>query len=565
MKTFLTTMKGKIIAGVATLGVIGTVVVVILVLNSGYRTIAVEQLNGITQVINAGAVTDAYVGQHLKSGDDVTVSKSADLTLALDTDKYMYAKESTHFWIEAAGKIADTRTKIHLDEGSTLCRIDNKLHANETFDVETPNATMSVRGTVFRTSCYKDGSNDTYTVVDVLEGAVFVQVNMENGQKTEESRLLTAGERAIIRSNTEIAEFLKSEDEEKEELVKLGIYGAPGVIDYVNYTQEEARFLGRAIDDGRKLSIGKELLFDYVGLIEHDFSIQGEEVAATCDEEGYYYDICAICGAEGEKHTTAEVQEHVYETKEGDDSILICKHCGEEVQNPDVKAEDNETDAEEEEEESRLNASSGNRNSSATSPTLTQEALEEEETNQEEELPAETPVEQPAEPVQETTADNTSGNSGDNNPCAGGHSYEVYDADQPTCTTGGKIGEVCTVCWTVNTTFTSSLGHTYTYVQNRNGSHSMQCTRCGYSENQACTPGAWVVDADGHASACSVCGDTLVPEEGHDSRAGEPAPGEIGHYPKCSVCGYVDTTEMAECILDNNSNGKCIICNRSMN
>ncbi|MGN0412718.1 MAG: hypothetical protein ACI4FV_06735, partial [Lachnospiraceae bacterium] len=62
MKTFLTTMKGKIIAGIATVGVIGAVAVTVAVMNSGYRTIAVEELNGITQILNQGGTSDAYVG-----------------------------------------------------------------------------------------------------------------------------------------------------------------------------------------------------------------------------------------------------------------------------------------------------------------------------------------------------------------------------------------------------------------------------------------------------------------------------------------------------------------------
>jgi len=118
MKSFLTTTKGKIIAGIGTAAVVAVVVVAIIMANSGYRTIAVEELNGTTSVTNNGSTSDAYVGQHLKSGDDVSVKSQSNLTLGLDSDKFVYAKENTHFWVEAAGKADNTRTTIKLDEGS---------------------------------------------------------------------------------------------------------------------------------------------------------------------------------------------------------------------------------------------------------------------------------------------------------------------------------------------------------------------------------------------------------------------------------------------------------------
>ena len=374
MKTFLTTMKGKIIAGIATVAVIGAVAAVVVVMNSGYRTIAVEELNGITRILNQGGTNDAYVGLHLKSGDDVTVTSESDMTLSMDTDKYMFAKENTHFWVEAKGKQSETRTKVHLDEGSTLCRIDNKLTSKESFDVETPNATMSVRGTVYRVSCYKGTSGDTYTVVDVLEGEVFVQAKMENGESTEESRLLPAGKRAIIRSDPTISEFVKVKDYEKIEVLinpKRPAEKTPGKdttdvenpdepeentenvesengsgngegpeaideyvgdVDYSTFEQNEAIFLGKAMDEGRSLSISKELLYDIVELIEHDFSGKSEEVAATCEGDGYYYDICTICGLKGNKHISTEKLGHDYVAKGGDDTVEICKNCGKEIQ-----------------------------------------------------------------------------------------------------------------------------------------------------------------------------------------------------------------------------------------
>ena len=273
MREFLTTLKGKVIAGIVTVCVVAAVAVGIIITNSGYRTIVVDELNGITNIINNSKNSEAFVGQHLKSGDDVTVTAGSDLTLVVDSDKHLFAEENSHFWIEAKGKEGNTKTDIHIDEGSNLYRIDQKLNDAEEFNVDTPNSTMSVRGTVFRVSVTTDAIGEIYTLIEVFEGEVFVEAKYEEGSVTGESKSLFAGERAIIHSNTNISEFLKSDDGKDV-----------SEIDYFAIPQNTAIALGKAIDDGRKLSITKELLFDNVGLKKHVFELSGD------------FEVCTVCG-----------------------------------------------------------------------------------------------------------------------------------------------------------------------------------------------------------------------------------------------------------------------------
>ena len=140
MKTFLTTLKGKIIAGVSTAVVVGGIAAAVIIANSGFRTIVVNAFNGVTTIVNGSKTSEAYEGLHLKAGDDVTVGSSADLTLAMDEDKHVYAEPNTHFWVEAKGKLGNTKTKVYMDEGSNLFRIDDKLSESEYFEVDTPNS-----------------------------------------------------------------------------------------------------------------------------------------------------------------------------------------------------------------------------------------------------------------------------------------------------------------------------------------------------------------------------------------------------------------------------------------
>jgi len=492
MKTFLTTTKGKIIAGLVTVAVIAAVVIAIIAMNSGYRTIAVERVNGTTTVTNNGTKQEAYAGQHLKSGDDVDVMAQSDLILGLDSDKYVYAKENTHFWVEALGKKNNTRTTIKLDNGSSLCRIDGKLKDSEAFEVDTPNSTMSVRGTVFKTETFIGEDGERYTVVEVFEGAVFVQVKLENGQNTEENRILNAGERAVIHSGSDFSEFVKSEGSED--------------IDYKGLTKEEAQFLGRAIDEGRTLSITKELLFDYVEINDHDFSVKGEEVAATCTEEGYYYDICSVCGAEGEKHIISKI-EHDF------DDEMICKVCGKEEAQ--VIAE-KEAEAEQENKDNSSKDATAKEDSCANGHTMEKTVVKATCT---------------ADGYEDSIC-SVCGYKGARTVLkATGHKY-IDSTVAATCEGTGIIYHTCSLCGDSWADYTPALGHDWNHSHadatcTSDGYDSDVCNRCGVSNSStipaighSASGGYHMIDVNTHGQTCGNCGATInVQSHSFDSSA----------------------------------------------
>ena len=141
MKAFLSTLKGKIIAGVSVGAVLIAGIVGALMIATGpedYRTIKIQELNGATMVASGNvSAQEAYKGMNLKSGDVVTVQNDANMTLLLDMDKYMFADEGTKFRVEASGNSdkSTTKTRIVLEEGSVLCKLDTKLGDEETFEV----------------------------------------------------------------------------------------------------------------------------------------------------------------------------------------------------------------------------------------------------------------------------------------------------------------------------------------------------------------------------------------------------------------------------------------------
>ncbi len=283
MKGFLATLKGKIILGVASVVLVttGVVATIVLTKDDTYRTISVEEINGQITVEDAkNNSKDAYKGMHLESGDSVTVQQDANMTLLLDADKYVFADGGTKFWLEATGnsKKASTKTKIHLEEGSVLCRLDSKLGDDETYEVETPNSVMSVRGTIFRMSIFQDESGENYTRIDVLEGAVKVNLYTEDGEETGEEGIIEAGQSGLVHSNTEVSEFVIGESD----------------ISYGDYSEPMAEFIIETMDTGREICIGKNLFLHYTGLENHpeESTVKKEP---TCSEEGEREIYCPTC------------------------------------------------------------------------------------------------------------------------------------------------------------------------------------------------------------------------------------------------------------------------------
>ena len=261
VKEVFGTTKAKVILAAGTIGVAGLTVAAICILpgnEESYRTIAVQEVNGTTVVQNAeNSSQNAYEGMHLYSGDDVRVESASNMTMFLDMDKYVYAEENTHFWLEAEGDSEKSRTRIYLDEGAELNRIDTKLTEGEVYQVDTPNSVMAVRGTVFRVCINYDSEGMAWTNVEVYQGSVAVDLQTTDGQPNGVSEVFEAGEAAVIRADEEISEFVADENGNiKRE------------IDYEALPQETLMVLASYVEDGKDLCISQEDLIEYAGQSE---------------------------------------------------------------------------------------------------------------------------------------------------------------------------------------------------------------------------------------------------------------------------------------------------------
>lgn len=212
---FLKTTKGKVVTLASGAGVIAVgIAIAVLMQGSGYRSIAVNGFEGTVSVAGNKNNGNVYVGQNLYSGDDVTVASESSLTMCMDGDKYVYADADTHFSLEASSPKDDSRIKINLAEGSELNELKNKLADGESYVVDTPNSTMSVRGTTFRVTVYKGEDGLWYTLLEVINGTVEVALKTEDGTYNGVVEKFGEGQAAMIRGNSDFSEFIVGEENE---------------------------------------------------------------------------------------------------------------------------------------------------------------------------------------------------------------------------------------------------------------------------------------------------------------------------------------------------------------
>lgn len=582
MKGFLATVKGKIILTAVIALVTGSVTTAVVFVNMGYRTIAVKALNGITQIFNGDKENVAYEGLHLKSGDNVNVNPDSDLTLALDEDKYIYAEPDTKFWIDAVGVLGNTKTTIHLEEGSQLFRIDKKLEGDEYFNVQTPNSTMAVRGTVFRVDCRYDETGELVTSVEVFEGEVLAEPVMLHGEKPGEgegnktgaSQIISANHKATIHADETFSEFVV--DEMGEVVTELQIE------DYEKLPTGSGHFLGDAIDSGRGLCIPKDLLFDYVKINECIFDARHDEVPSTCTAEGHYYPKCSVCGKSSDEIVMLPLAEHTIieedvpgeKCGEAGTKYLKCSVCGittEEIPLP--EREHNFDEGEITKEPTKKATGIKKYTCLDCGETKEEELPVIEEAETPAENPTPTPTPKPAQtettPVAKPTATPTPTPT-PTNPCAGGHTYVTVDSKEATCNAEGYILYRCSVCNNENKSPRAMLSHKY--EEQTSKSVSATCSEEGKKVEK-----------------CSLCGNektTVIDTVAHkyvedESKYEAPTCTEYGYkYKVCSVCkkesktrvnktahNYVEAPDKSvapTCNEDGYNAKVCSICNNEM-
>ncbi|MBQ9934833.1 MAG: FecR domain-containing protein [Lachnospiraceae bacterium] len=173
-----------------------------------YRLIKIYEYDG-DGVVNRKSLGDMepYNNMILESGDNVRLNQGL-MNLKLDDDKYVYVEENTEFTIEAIGTEENSKTTINLKSGAITNDIQNKLSEESTYEINTPNVTISVRGTNYRVGIYEDDKGVKYSRVSVFEGKVTTKLVMADGTVADEELEVDAGKEITIIQDDSATDYL---------------------------------------------------------------------------------------------------------------------------------------------------------------------------------------------------------------------------------------------------------------------------------------------------------------------------------------------------------------------
>ena len=144
--------KLRLFGGIAVgLIVIAIAVFIVIKISNGkqsYRNIEVLETMGKSIVYRDDKEILAYEAMKLRSGDTITVNENSFLRMKLDKDKYVYLEGAALIHLIAEGNDTDSRTVINVELGTMVTEVQNKLSDKSSFEINTPNTTMAIRGTI---------------------------------------------------------------------------------------------------------------------------------------------------------------------------------------------------------------------------------------------------------------------------------------------------------------------------------------------------------------------------------------------------------------------------------
>ena len=163
--------------------------------NEGYRTITVIEIQGTVGVVHDNIEYSAYTGMHLEEGYTVVTGGNSYIRLLLDDDKYVKLESGTK---AVFSEVSGGKTAINIERGSLVAEVTKPLQVDEDFIVNTPNAVLAVRGTLFRVDLSRNDKGELNTDVMTYGGAVSSKRIQPTGEVEDIEVTITEGFKATV-------------------------------------------------------------------------------------------------------------------------------------------------------------------------------------------------------------------------------------------------------------------------------------------------------------------------------------------------------------------------------
>jgi len=274
--------KGKskliIIIAVAAVAVIGIAVAVVLALTGekSYRSVSVLDFFGDVKITRKSDEFEAYADMALKSGDDIVVGEFSELDMQLDEDKFVYLEQNSHMWLEAKGDSDNSNTIIHMEGGKSLHDIKNKLSEGSSYQVETPNATMMIRGTIPYVEVKFTEDGNPFTDFKTFNGFVDVYPKNEKGETVFEEP---------IKVESGYAVSLGGDPDENGQVLMTPVVREITTEEIAQMSSGSVEVLINNSESGREINIGSDATSSEV------LSVIKEEVIVREETEKAIYEI----------------------------------------------------------------------------------------------------------------------------------------------------------------------------------------------------------------------------------------------------------------------------------
>ena len=235
--------KYIIIGAVVAVLAIAAILFFVVFKEDSYRLLKVFEVEGKANVKREKkGDLEPYANMVLESGDEVSL-ETGKMILQADEDKFMHLEEGTKIKLNATGNAQNSKTKIELLSGAITNDIQNKLSKDSSYEINTPNSTMSVRGTIFRVCIYEiDGVK--YTRISVFDGNVSTRLVYKDGKTSDKEVSVEKGKEVIIYEDDTTTDYVSD----------------PTDIDYSTLPDSVLEFLITVIDDGGSIIPTREEL-----------------------------------------------------------------------------------------------------------------------------------------------------------------------------------------------------------------------------------------------------------------------------------------------------------------
>lgn len=182
----------------------------------GYRNITVIEIQGTVGVVHNNIEYAAYTGMHLEEGYSVVTGGNSYIRLLLDDDKYVKLEAGAKAVFE---EVSGGKTAINIERGSLVAEVTKPLQVDEDFIVNTPNAILAVRGTLFRVDLSRNDKGELNTDVMTYGGAVSSKRVQPSGEVEDIEVTIKEGFKATV--NMDEKETVYLVDEVKVDLSAL--------------------------------------------------------------------------------------------------------------------------------------------------------------------------------------------------------------------------------------------------------------------------------------------------------------------------------------------------------